>query len=86
VEAKLNPAFAPLQTATIAMRKGPYKLIYFKGYFGGEDSYELYNHEDDLDELHNLYDSEKAIAAQMKDELLERLNEADREFVKKNVK
>jgi arylsulfatase A-like enzyme len=80
VEAKLNPAFAPLQTATIAMRKGSYKLIYFKGYFGGEDSYELYNHEDDLEELHNLYDSEKAIAAQMKDELLERLNEADREF------
>jgi len=82
VEAKLNPAFAPLQTATIAMRNGPYKLIYSKGYFGGEDSYELYNHEDDLDELHNLYDSEKAIAAQMKDELLERLNEADREFAR----
>lgn len=86
VEAKLNPAFAPLNTATIAMRKGPYKLMHFRGYFGDDDSYELYNHDDDLEELHNLYDSEKAIAAQMKDELLERLNEADREFVKKNVK
>lgn len=80
VEAKLNPAFAPLQTATIAMRKGPYKLIYYRGYFGGDDSYELFNHEDDLDELHNLFASEKSIAAQMKDELLERLEQANKEF------
>jgi arylsulfatase A-like enzyme len=83
VEAKLNPAFAPLQTATIAMRKGPYKLIYFKGYFGFEDWFELYNHENDLEELNDLYTSEKAIAAQMKDEMLEALNAADREFARR---
>jgi hypothetical protein len=80
VEAKLNPAFAPLKTATIAMRKGQYKLIYYKGYFGGEDSYELYNHEQDLEELHDLFDSEKILATQMKDELLETLQAADQEF------
>jgi hypothetical protein len=82
VEAKLNPAFAPLKTTTIAMRKGDFKLIYYRGYFGDEDFYELYNHADDLDELKNLYKSEKAVAAQMKDELLESLNAADREFAK----
>jgi hypothetical protein len=83
VEAKLNSAFAPLQTATIAMRKGTYKLIYFKGYFGGEDWFELYNHENDLEELNDLYTSEKAIAAQMKDEMLEAFNAADREFARR---
>jgi arylsulfatase A-like enzyme len=83
VEAKLNPAFAPLKTATIAMQKGNYKMIYYTGYFGGEDSYELYNHAEDLEELHDLYKSEKAIAKQMKDELLERLHTADKEFIKR---
>ena len=83
VEAKLNPAFAPFQIATISMRKRQYKLIYYKGYFGGEDWFELYNHEDDLEELVNLFDSEKSVAAQMKDELLETLNAADREFAKR---
>jgi arylsulfatase A-like enzyme len=83
VEAKLNPAFAPFQIATISMRKRQYKLIYYKGYFGGEDWFELYNLEDDLEELANLFDSEKSVAAQMKDELLETLNAADREFAKR---
>ena len=83
VEAKLNPAFAPFQIATISMRKRQYKLIYYKGYFGGEDWFELYNLEDDLEELVNLFDSEKSIAAQMKDEMLERLDAADREFAKR---
>jgi arylsulfatase A-like enzyme len=31
VEAKLNPALAPLQKVTIAMRKGNQKLIYYRG-------------------------------------------------------
>ena len=83
VEAKLNPAFAPFQIATISMRKRQYKLIYYKGYFGGEDWFELYNLEDDLEELVNLFDSEKSVAAQMKDEMLERLDAADREFAKR---
>ena len=83
VEAKLNPAFAPFQVATISMRKRQYKLIYYKGYFGGEDWFELYNLEDDLEELVSLFDSEKPIAAQMKDEMLERLDAADREFAKR---
>ena len=83
VEAKLNPAFAPFQVATISMRKRQYKLIYYKGYFGGEDWFELYNLEDDLEELVSLFDSEKSVAAQMRDELLERLDAADREFAKR---
>ena len=62
------------------MRKGNYKMIYFKGYFGGEDWFELYNHADDLEELHDLYDSDRNVASQMKDELLESLHSADKEY------
>ena len=81
VDAKLNSAFTPLKIATISMRKEQYKLVYFKGY--GEDWFELYNHEDDMEELKDLYVSEKAVASRMKDEMLKRLNAADKEFVKR---
>lgn len=80
VEAKLNPAFAPLSTVSVAMRKGDYKMIYYNGYFGEPEEFELYNHAEDLEELTNLYSSEKAIAKQMKDELLDRLHAVDKEF------
>jgi len=65
------------------MRKDQYKLMRFKGCFGGEGWFELYNHENDLDQPTNLFDSEKSVAAQMKDELFERLDAADREFAKR---
>jgi len=81
IEAKLNPAFAPLKIATIAMRKGAYKLIHYLGY--GEkydDAYELYNLDNDIEEVNNLYASEAVIASKMKAELLEALNAANSRF------
>ncbi len=82
VEAKINPVFAPLTILTVSMRKGKYKMLYFKGY-GLEDWFELYDLENDLEEMNDLFKSEKALAAQLKDELLERLKRADKEFQKK---
>ena len=81
MDAKLNPAFAPFKTATIAMRKGAYKLIYYLGYTGKyENVYELYNLENDIEEMNNLYTSEAVIASQMRTELLEALNAANSRF------
>ena len=81
IEAKLNPAFAPLKIATVAMRQGAYKLIHYLGYGGKyDDTYELYNLENDLEEMNDLYTSETAIASQMKTELLEALNKANSNF------
>ncbi|MEW5941806.1 MAG: sulfatase-like hydrolase/transferase, partial [Chloroflexota bacterium] len=57
VEAKINPAFAPLNVATLAMRQGPYKLINFRGY-GPNEWFELYNHENDIEEMNDLYQKE----------------------------
>jgi len=81
IEAKLNPAFAPLKIATIAMRKGAYKLIHYLGY--GEkydDAYELYNLENDIEEMNDLYTNETVIASQMKAELLGALNASNARF------
>ena len=76
VEAKSNPAFAPIKKGTIAMRKGKYKLIYYTGY-EKQDSFELYDLEDDLEELTDLYPTQPALASSMREELLARFHAAD---------
>jgi len=78
IEAKANYASEPLHIATIVMRKGPYKLIHYMGYGQGfDDVYELYNLEDDREELNDLYASETVVASQMKTELLDALDKAN---------
>jgi arylsulfatase A-like enzyme len=73
VEAKSNPAYAPLTRATVAMVRGNHKMIYYTGY-EGEDSFELYDLENDYEELEDLYPQGPSFAKTMKDELLEKLN------------
>jgi arylsulfatase A-like enzyme len=75
VEAKQNPKMAPLQKATYAMMKEPYKLIYYTGYPGFDEVYELYNLEEDPEELVNLYSSSDPVASSLIDELKAKLTQ-----------
>jgi arylsulfatase A-like enzyme len=77
VEAKGNPAFAPITNATLAIRKGRHKLIHYLGYQGG-DSFELFDLESDPEELNDLYPAGGPQAASLRDELLTRLEESNR--------
>lgn len=79
VEAKSNPAFAPLKMATVAMRKGPYKLIYYTGYETHE-SFELYEHSNDIEEMKDLYPQQPAVAKSLREELLDKLADVNRNF------
>jgi choline-sulfatase len=83
VEATKNDPDEPLARATIAMVKGRYKLTYFMGYreLPGGERLELYNIQDDPEELHDLFESGAGMAAAMLDELKEKLNEVNRPFV-----
>jgi arylsulfatase A-like enzyme len=81
VEAKSNPAHRPLRRATIAMRSGNHKLIYYTGY-EPEDSFELYDLEADIEELTDLYPDQPAFAKPMKEELLDTLLTADKPYSK----
>ena len=83
VEAKTNSAFAPLTRTTIAMRKGDYKLIYYKGYDGADGVFELYNLREDIEEMQNLAPKNPSNMASLKEELLENLTQANRPFEKK---
>jgi arylsulfatase A-like enzyme len=75
-----NSAFLPLTKAAFAMRKGAYKLIVYLGY--GEDNgiFELYDVEEDPEELRELSTDVPSVLSAMKDEFLARLAEANRPF------
>lgn len=76
VEAKSNPIQAPLTKATVALIKGPYKLIRYLGY-PKEPEYLFYNLANDPEELENLYRPNHTIAAELQDELDRRLKEVN---------
>ena len=78
--AKDNAAFGPLKHGTFTLIKGAYELFLFTGYAGHLDAVELYNLQDDPDELHNLFSRDINTASQMKDELLEAIHIANRNY------
>ena len=80
VQAEKSEQYGPLTIATISIRKGDYKLMYFYGYkelgTAGE-RIELYNIKDDPDELNNLFDTEKEIGQELLDEVKAKLKEVN---------
>lgn len=81
VEAKENSAFLPLKKATLSMLKDGYKMIYYVGYSRYPDGFELYNLRADPEELTDLFETEPAVAAEMKRELLDSLADANRPYL-----
>jgi len=80
IEAKKNPSSSPITQATIAMIQGDYKLIWYIGYAGYDDVYELYDVEKDPEELVDLSKSHSDILLSMENELKMRLTEADQPY------
>ncbi len=81
VDAKSNPSFAPLRNGfSLAIANGGYRLVYYR--YHGTDRFELYNLQEDPEEVRDLYPASPAIASRMKDELLQKLSEVNRPFQK----
>jgi hypothetical protein len=76
MEAKSNSAFGALRKATVAMRKNGYKLIYYRG-LDAEDQFELYDIENDPEELEDLFPSKPSFVPDMQNELFAALSQAD---------
>lgn len=56
VEAKANPANSPLRKASTALIGGRLKLVHYTGYRYYKDAFELYDLEEDPDEVNNRFD------------------------------
>lgn len=81
VEAKKVSSFSSLGIATVALRKGIHKLVYYTGY-EAEDTFELYDLESDMEEMHDLFPAQPAIAKKLKDELLDTFSDVNKPYVK----
>ena len=82
MDAKENPAFAPLRKGSFAVRTQQHKLICYRGFeqFGGEDRFELYDMRADPEELNDLYPQETSNGQALRDELLAEIDLANRRF------
>lgn len=84
VQAEKSEQFGPLTIATLSIRKGDYKLMYFYGYEeleSGEERVELYNIKDDPEELKDLYTTEKEIGQRLLSELKTKLKEMNAPYL-----
>lgn len=75
MEARENPMNAHLEKATIAMLQGQYKLIHYIGYT--PEVYELFNLEDDPEELNDLYLPTNPIAIELQKKMADKLLNSD---------
>lgn len=75
-----NDAGAPLTTASIAIIKGQYKLISFRGYTP-KVSYEFYDLKQDPEELVDLYRPDHSIAQELRAELEKKLDEVNQPYL-----
>ncbi|MGD9092937.1 MAG: sulfatase-like hydrolase/transferase, partial [Anaerolineales bacterium] len=80
VEAKTNPKHGPLQKGTFALIKYPYKLIHYRGYQDIPDGDELFNLDNDPEELENLISSRPQIASEMQNELDSKLDKVNQPY------
>jgi arylsulfatase A-like enzyme len=80
---KDNAAFQPIEHATFVLIKGGYELLFYTGYPGYDDQFELYHLDEDPHELQNLFSKDITTASHMKEELLEAIHAANSNFEKK---
>jgi arylsulfatase A-like enzyme len=73
-------SFGPLHEGTFVLQQLPYKLIFNRGNEKYKDVFELYNLQEDPDELVDLISKETTVAKQMKDQLLDALQTADEPY------
>lgn len=80
VFAKENSSFLPLTKAVASIVKGTDKLIYYRGYPGYDEKFELYRLAEDPDELRDLAADDPVTAKRLRDELLDTWNTAEHSY------
>jgi len=76
MDTKENYKNSDLRIGTVGLIKGRYKLVHYFGYEGFDNEYELFDLENDPEEIENIYASSSMLKT-LKDELLEKLREVN---------
>lgn len=82
IDARSSAKYQPLTSGTISIVRGSYKLIYYFGYEGYENECELYDLDNDPQELADLFTTRSSIASELRDELLESFYEHRKRYAR----
>jgi arylsulfatase A-like enzyme len=72
-EAKSSPKQGALRRGTFALVRDRYKLIYYRGYSGFDNVFELYDLGNDPEEIEDIYSEQDPLSTDMKASLLKHL-------------
>jgi arylsulfatase A-like enzyme len=85
LEATASDPSAALNPASAMLVRGRYKLTYYFGYEELQKTgplFELYDIENDPEELHNIYEAGLPIVQELKTELVEKIKQVDKPYLK----
>lgn len=80
VEAKSNPKYTPLDKRSVSVIRENFKFVHYLGYEEYDDVYEMYDLNNDPEELNNIYAYKKSIASELKALVDEKLQKANKRF------
>jgi arylsulfatase A-like enzyme len=77
LDAKSSSAFGKLSIFTFVLRKGRYKIIMYRGYeaYDKKDVFELYDLENDPEELDDLQAAQPALAKELIDQIIKKIDD-----------
>jgi arylsulfatase A-like enzyme len=81
IDAKQNLANSPLRKASIALIRGPYKLVRYMGYPSSDDNYEFYDLQSDPEEMADQYTTHP-VARELQVEMEQGLAKADAPYLR----
>jgi arylsulfatase A-like enzyme len=81
IDAKMASSFSAFNQFSISLTKQRHRLIQYQ--YPHYSGFEFYNMDDDPEEMNDLYPSQPALAKQMKDEVLQKVEEFNRPYQKK---
>jgi arylsulfatase A-like enzyme len=82
IENRTTPILAPIEQGTLVAIRGNYKLIYYMGYDMDAGSIELFDLDNDPEELENLAGRYPAIAEELKKEILIHIRQSNKLYQK----
>lgn len=85
LDAKSNSSFGPLVNYSMSLTRDGHRLVYYSYPKDNYRKFEFYDLNADRDELKNLYPSKPSLAAEMEDELLQKVLDVNKPFRRDNT-
>ncbi len=80
IDARTSSSFAPLENFSVSITRDGHRLVFYRYPETGYEEFEFYDLETDPDELKDLFPSGPTLALDMKDELLQTIEEFNRPY------